>query len=281
MPPKLGILAGGGELPARVIETCRESGREHFVIAFEGQADPEVVARTSHAWVRIGAAGKTVKLLRQAGVEELVMVGRIERPSLAALRPDGWAASFLARTGAGLLGDDGLLSALVGALEAEEGFRVVGVDSLVPELLATEGVYGALEPDPQALSDIERGVDAACAIGALDIGQAVVVRQGRILAVEAVEGTDAMLERCAGPKQGDSGGVLVKVSKPGQEERVDLPAVGVSTVEKAAAAGLKGIAVEAGATLVIDRKAMVEAADSAGLFVLGVIVGERGEGGSG
>lgn len=275
MPPKLGILAGGGELPARIIEACGKSRREFFVVAFKDQTAAETVAGTPHAWVRLGAAGKTVKLLRQAGVEELVMAGRIRRPSLAALRPDGWTARFIAKAGAMGLGDDGLLSALVRELETVEGFRVVGPESLLPESLATAGVYGVVRPDEQALRDIERGIDVARGIGDLDVGQAAVVQAGLVLAVEAVEGTDAMLERCRGLRREGPGGVLVKVRKPGQESRVDLPTIGVSTVEGAAAAGLDGIAVEAGGGLVVDRAAVVERADEAGLFVIGVAVPDR------
>lgn len=173
------------------------------------------------------------------------------------------------------LGDDGLLSALVRELETVEGFRVVGPESLLPESLATAGVYGVVRPDEQALRDIERGIDVARGIGDLDVGQAAVVQAGLVLAVEAVEGTDAMLERCRGLRREGPGGVLVKVRKPGQESRVDLPTIGVSTVEGAAAAGLDGIAVEAGGGLVVDRAAVVERADEAGLFVIGVAVPDR------
>lgn len=267
---KLGILAGGGKLPARIIEACRENDRPFFVIAFKGQADDATVAGTPHAWVRLGAAGKTLKLLRQAGVEVLVMAGRIRRPSLAALRPDAWAARFLVRSGAMALGDDGLLSAVIGELEANEGFRVIGPETLLPDILAAEGVYGDVEPDGQARRDIQRGIEAARDLGARDLGQGAVVRAGEVIAVEDAEGTDAMLERC----RPGAGGVLVKVAKPGQESRVDLPTIGVSTVDMARAAGLAGIAVQAGRALVVDRAAVIERADEAGLFVVGVTVPE-------
>jgi DUF1009 family protein len=270
MPPKLGILAGGGDLPARIIQLCRDTGREFFVIAFEEQATPECVAGTPHAWVRLGAAGKALKALREAGAEELVMAGAIRRPSLASLRPDAWGARLLAKAGPAAFGDDGLLSMVVRELEESEGFRVIAPEHLVPEMLAPAGTLGAVEPDAAALRDIERGVSAARAIGALDIGQAAVVQEGVVLALEAVEGTDAMLVRCAGLRRESPGGVLVKVRKPGQERRVDLPTIGVATVRAAAAAGLGGIAIEAGGALVIDRTSTIAAADAAGLFVVGV-----------
>ncbi len=274
MAPKLGILAGSGDLPRRIIAACVADLRPYFVIAFEGQTDPETVANSPHAWIRLGAAGKTVRKLHDESVEHVVMAGGIRRPSMAALRPDWWAARFLARTGALGLGDDGLLSAIVRELEEKEGFRFVGVNELIPEVLAEAGTWGRLHPDHQAAQDIERGREVALAIGALDVGQGVVVQQGLILAVEAIEGTDAMLDRCAELKREGLGGVLVKIRKPGQEDRADLPTIGPATVSRAAAAGLRGIAVEAGATVVLDFDAMIRIADESGLFLIGIDVGD-------
>ena len=276
MPPRLGILAGAGELPVRIIERCKATGREVFVIAFEDQTPPATVAGVPHAWVRLGAAGRAVELLHGAGARELVLAGRIHRPSLAALRPDAWGARFMVK--AAMMGDDGLLRALVAEMERREGFRVVGVDELLPEALAPEGVLGAHRPDARAQADIERGFEVAHGLGALDVGQAVVVQQGLVLAVEAIEGTDAMIARAACLAREGEGGVLVKVRKPGQERRADLPTIGVTTVQAAAAAGLKGVAIEAGATLVVGRDEVTRAADDAGLFVIGVAVGGHDHG---
>lgn len=269
MPPKLGIVAGGGQLPARIIEACRRTGRDFFVVAIEGQTDPATVADGPHAWVRLGAAGRALDHLKQAGVQELVLAGTIRRPSLAALRPDAWAAAFFARSGAAILGDDGLLTALVKTLERDEGLRVVGAEALVPDLIAREGPYGRHAPNDAARRDIALGIAAAQAIGAKDIGQSAVVLGGRVIGVEDAAGTDALLGRVAGAA---AGGVLVKVAKPGQERRVDLPTIGAGTVKAALAAGLKGIAIEAGGALVIDRDALAAAADAAGLFIVGVAV---------
>jgi len=270
MLPKLGILAGGGALPARIIKACREAGRDVFVLAFKDQTDPETVVGTSHAWIRLGAAGDAIDLLHRAEVEDVVMAGAIRRPTLAALRPDLRAAKLFAKLGVAMLGDDKLLSAVVRELEEKEGFRVVGPQSLLPGSLATMGVLGSHQPDEQAHHDTRRGVEVALGIGALDVGQGAVVQQGLVLAVEAVEGTDAMLARAAQLRRDGPGGVLVKVRKPGQEPRADLPTIGVGTVEAAAAAGLRGIAVEAGGALLIDPEKTIRAADNAGLFLLGV-----------
>ena len=273
MRPRLGILAGSGDLPARVIDACRGVGREFFVIAFEGQADAATVEATPHAWVPLGAAGKTIELLHQAKVAEVVMAGRVRRPSLKSLRPDLRAAKILARVGTRVGGDDALLSGITAELEGE-GFRVIGPDQILNDLLADIGVYGAVEPDADAQGDIKRGIEVARGLGHLDIGQAVVVQHGRVLGVEAAEGTDALIARCRSLQGEGPGGVLVKISKPGQERRVDLPTIGVATVQAAAASGLRGIAVEAGGALVVDRKATVEAADGAGLFVVGIDVSQ-------
>ncbi len=270
--PKLGIIAGGGSLPARIIDACRKSGREFFVVALKGQAAAGAFAGMPHVWLRLGAAGEAIRRLKAADCRELVMAGAVARPPWWALRPDAWAARFLARSRAAILGDDGLLKSLIAALETGEGFRVIGADTLVPELLADEGVFGQVKPDQQAEDDIEQGIGAALEIGRRDIGQAAVVQLGEVLAVEDVNGTDAMLKQAARVRLGGPGGVLVKVKKPGQEHRVDLPTIGLATVEAAARAGLRGIAVEAGGALVLERDELIAAADKAGLFVVGVDV---------
>jgi DUF1009 family protein len=274
MAPRLGIVAGGGGLPRRLVDACRAAGRDVFVLALEGAAEPATVEGVAHAWCRIGAAAQGLAVLRENHVTELVLAGGVRRPSLTALRPDWRAAKLFARIGYRALGDDGLLSAIVAEFE-REGFRVIGAEQLLEAGLlacglAPEGVLGSWRPDPQAMADIAHGRRVARALGALDIGQAVVVQQGLVLGVEAIEGTDELLRRCAGLRREGPGGVLVKVEKPGQEQRADRPTIGPQTVVLAAEAGLRGIAVEAGATIVLDRDEVARAADLAGLFVLGI-----------
>lgn len=269
MPPKLGIVAGGGDLPAKLVAVCRATGREVFVLALVDQADPSLTEGVDHAWVRLGAAGTALKALHGAGVKDLVMAGRVRRPSLSELRPDWRAARLFAKLGASSLGDDGLLSAVVRELEEVEGFRVTAPDELLGELVAPSGPLGRILPDEQGRSDIARGFEVARALGALDVGQAVIVQAGLVLGVEAIEGTDKLIERCGALRREGLGGVLVKACKPSQERRVDLPTVGVETVHGAARAGLRGIAFEAGRSLVLDRDAMARAADELGLFVVG------------
>jgi DUF1009 family protein len=269
MADRLGIVAGCGELPRRLVEFCRTAGRDVFVLALEGAAEPATVEGVPHAWCRPGAAATGLALLRENQVTELVLAGGIRRPSFAALRPDWRAAKLFARIGYRSLGDDGLLSAVIKELE-QEGFRVLGADQLLECALVPEGPLGRLRPDRQSQADIERGLRVALTLGALDVGQAVIVQQGLVLGVEASEGTDELLRRCAALRREGPGGVIVKVEKPGQERRVDRPTIGLRTVELAIATGLRGIAVEANATIVLDRAEVVRGVDRAGLFLVAV-----------
>jgi UDP-2,3-diacylglucosamine hydrolase len=269
--PKLGIIAGGGALPGQVISACRETGREYFVLAFEGSADPEILGDAPVDWIRMSGLSKAFESARREGVEELVLVGKIPRPSVLELMRDAKSAKFLAKVGTRMLGDDNILSAVVREIEHAEGFRVIGPEVLLEDILATGGCYGSVTPDDNDLADIARGMDVLKTIGALDIGQGVVVQNGAILGVEAAEGTDRLIERCAEFVDAETvGGVFVKASKPTQDRRIDLPAVGSSTMHHAIRAGLRGIAIEAGGALIVDRQAMIEAADAAGVFLYGV-----------
>jgi DUF1009 family protein len=267
MPPKLGIVAGGGALPGYLARVAREQGREIFILAIEDHAEPEIVERFPHTWIRMGGIGKAIAACRDNGIEQIVMAGPVSRPSLGQLRPDGRALKFLAK-GAFKKGDDGLLSAIVQVLEQEEGFRVLAVQDIAKGILARAGVLGRTQPTERDLEDIQRGIAVLTALGAADVGQAVVVQDGLVLGVEAVEGTDALIERASGLRREGRGPTLVKMPKPGQEHRVDLPTVGPDTVEACARGGFAGIAVEAGMCLLLHESRVVEAADAAGMFVL-------------
>ncbi len=266
----LGIIAGGGPFPGRVAAAALAAGRPVFIVALRGYAEPSIVAPFDHSFVRIGAASAILALLRDRGCADLVLVGPVRRPHLLDLRPDAEGTRILARIGrAAFTGDDGLLAAVVRVL-GEEGFRVLGAHEVLTEAVAPAGVLGQASPDAAAMADIRRGEEVVRALGRVDVGQGCVVQQGIVLAVEAIEGTDAMLARATGLARPGPGGVLVKLVKPGQDRRTDLPTIGPGTVRAAAAAGLRGIAVEAGGTLVTDRAACVAEADAAGLFLLGI-----------
>jgi UDP-2,3-diacylglucosamine hydrolase len=275
--PSLGILAGGGPLPGRVAAAARAAGRPVFLVGLDGFADRSVLASYPHAYARLAAAGRILQLLREHGCRDLVLVGPVRRPSLFDLRPDAEGARILARIGrAAFAGDDGLLAALLKVL-GEEGFRVLGAHEILTEALAPAGLLTQTTPDAQAMSDLARGIAVVRALGAADVGQACVVQQGIVLAVEAIEGTDAMLARCAALARPGPGGLLVKLAKPGQDRRADLPTLGPGTVRAAAAAGLRGIAFEAGGTILAEREAMIEIADASRMFLFGVEPGRPDE----
>lgn len=261
-PEKIAIIAGGGALPALVVASCRATGQPYYLLGLTGFANATALAQEPDAWIRFGEAGTGFDLLKAAGVTHVVMAGAVKRPTLSDLKPDLRTATFFARIAGKALGDDGLLSAVISEIE-REGFRVIGADTLLKELLAPEGVLGRHVPDESAHADIRVGLAAARDLGARDLGQAVVVQGGVVTGEEDASGTDALIARA-------SGGVLVKTKKPQQERRVDLPAIGVETVRNAAAHGLRGLAVEAGHTLIIDQAGVIAAADSAGLFVVGI-----------
>ena len=276
MADKLGILAGSGELPLRLTEACRAQRRPYFILAFIGSCDPARLGGEPHAMIRLGAGGSGLKLLRENGVRELVLAGGVKRPSLAELRPDWRTTRFFLKIGMRALadfGDDRLFRAIIAELESE-GFRVIGVDAILASLLAPIGLLGRIAPDDAAKDAITVGVAAASEHGLKDLGQAVIVRDRAVVDREDSEGTDALLHRAAASGVA-KGGVLVKMAKPKQERRADLPAIGEQTIAAAAAAGLKGIAIEADACLVLDREAVTAAADRAGMFVVGVAAGQR------
>lgn len=280
-PRTLGILAGGGHLPARVATAARAAGRAVFIVGLEGFAEPAVLAGWPHRIIRMGAAGRILSALRAHGCQDLVLIGPVRRPSLLDLRPDAEGARILARIGrAAFAGDDGLLAAVIKVL-GEEGFSVLGAHEIMRAPLGPAGVLTRVTPDAQAMADIRRGVAVVRALGRVDVGQGCVVQQGLVLAVEAVEGTDAMLARAAGLRRDGPGGVLVKLVKPGQDRRADLPTMGTETIRGASAAGLRGVAFEAGGTILADAEATVAAANAAGMFLIGLDPGTIPEGSEG
>ncbi|HUW79299.1 MAG TPA: UDP-2,3-diacylglucosamine diphosphatase LpxI [Acidocella sp.] len=266
----LGIIAGGGPLPGQVAAAARAAGRPVFITALEGFAEPEIVASFPHRFFRLGAIGAIRQALRENECVEIVMIGPVKRPSLLALRPDTEGAKLLAKVGrAAFAGDDGLLAAIVRVL-SEDGFRVLGAQDILGDVLGPVGLLTTIAPDASAMADVQRGIEVLKIIGAADIGQACVVQQGIVLAVEAVEGTDAMLSRIRNLSRPGPAGVLIKLAKPGQERRADLPTIGLATIRNTHEAGLRGVAFEAGGTILANRILMIEAAEDLGLFLIGV-----------
>jgi len=269
MAPKLGIIAGGGPLPGNLATACEASGRDCFVLALNDQTDPKIIEPFPHKWIRMGEIRRGIEILREEGVTELVFIGPVKRPSLRELKLDAWAIRKAAMLGLRWIGDDSILSTLVKGLE-EEGFSVVGAETILEDSVALPGAYGVHAPDEEQWPDIRHGVRIARAVGELDIGQGAVVQQGIVLGVEGIDGTDALIRRCAPLQRSGTGAVLVKSCKPQQERRIDLPTIGPGTIEILAEAGFSGVAVEAGRALILDREEVVRSADESGLFVIGV-----------
>jgi len=272
----LGILAAGGDLPIRIAASARAGGRAVYVVALEGIADAGVAA-FPHSWSSLGQVNRILGAFRKAGCRELVIAGAMQRPDLLRLKVDlGFFRHLgtVARLTRG--GDDSVLRRVVRFFEAE-GFAVTGIGDVAPELLAPPGQLGAHAIGAAAAVAIEHGARLMTALGPFDVGQAIVATADGIIAVEGVTGTDAMLRELAreGGAPIASGGVLLKLAKPGQELRVDLPTIGPTTVERAAAAGLAAIAVSAGAAVIMDRPRTLAAADAAGLAVVGVGTGPQ------
>jgi DUF1009 family protein len=272
---KLGLIAGAGRLPVEIVRACEGVERPIFVVRLGGLADPEIAdARGVDAGV--AEWGKVFAALKKEGCEQVCFAGHVPRPDFANLKPDLRGMSALPGIiAAARKGDDALLRFIMSEIE-KEGFEVQGANEVLGSLTISAGPLGRVTPSERHQADIEQAVRAARALGELDIGQGVVVANGLVLAVEAQEGTDAMLRRCAelpaALRANGAGavGVLAKAVKPNQDRRIDLPAIGPATVMGAARAGLAGIVGEAGALLVIDRAAVIQAADDLGLFVVGV-----------
>lgn len=269
LPEKLGIIAGGGGVPARIIEACKEQNISLFIVALKGQTDPALIGGQDHIWARLGGIHAALKELRKRNIKDLVLIGSVRRPSLSELRPDIKTATFLAKTGLKTLGDNHLLGLLRKMLE-EEGFHIHGVHKFAGDLLAPPGVLGHYGPGKTDNEDIKRGVAVLKALGKVDVGQAAIVQEGIVLGVEAAEGTDRLIKRCAPLQRKGRKPVLVKMCKPGQDRDLDLPTIGPDTLRHAAKHGLGGLAVHAGASLLYEPEKLAALADRHKIFVIAI-----------
>jgi DUF1009 family protein len=273
---KLGLIAGAGGLPGELVRACNTAQRPVFVLRLLGLADPALAAAAPGIDVGLAEWGKMFQMLKRQGCERICFVGGVPRPDFANLKPDLRGLASLPRVlAAARKGDDALLRQVMHECE-QEGFVVEGADTVFSDLTIGEGPLGRIAPEAADAADIDQALRVARALGSLDIGQAVVVANGLVLAVEAQEGTDAMLQRCADlprtlrSRAAAAAGVLAKAVKPTQDRRVDLPTIGPATIEAAARAGLVGVAGEAGSLLIVDRELVIQTADDLGLFVVGV-----------
>ncbi len=279
---RLAIIAGAGALPHHVAEAARRQGEDPFIIALSREADSDWTG-FDHSTLAIGDFAAISRTFAEEGIDRVVLSGAVQRrPEWRDIRPTlktlAKVPSVLRTLVSG--GDDAVLRMAIELIEAS-GARVIGAHEVVPDLLAEAGPIGIHAPADEDRPDIAAGIAAADALGALDVGQGAIAVGGRVVALEGAEGTDAMLARVAALKADGRvparrRGVLVKLCKPQQDERADLPSIGPSTVAGAEAAGLSGIAVEAGRALVLERSEVVEAADRCGLFIIGIERDPRG-----
>jgi len=272
----LAVVCGGGRLPLEVARAAKQQGREILMLALRGSADPDVANGFPHRWIGVGQFGHACRYAKAAGCRDIVMIGSVLRPHIADIRFDFFTLRMLPRLMRAFRnGDDRLLS-YIATLFEEQGFRVLGAHEVAPRILMPQGPLGGLQPSDTDRADIARALELLRATGPFDVGQAAVVSDNRVLAIEAAEGTDLMLERLAELRdQGrirarQGGGVLVKAPKPSQDHRIDLPSIGPRTVEGVGRAGLAGIAVVAGSTIVAEPDRIAASADQAKVFVVGI-----------
>ena len=270
------VVCGGGSLPATVADALVGQGRGVVMFPLHGWADPAAVERFRHHWIHIGQLGRFSRLARSEGCRDLVLIGTLVRPTIRQLRLDIETLRVMPRIVRAYRGGDDHLLSGIGRILEDYGFRLVGAHEVAPQILAPLGHVGRFAPTPRDEADITRGLALLAATGPFDVGQAAVVADGRVLAVEAAEGTDHMLAHVAEMRRGGrirsaaGTGVLVKAPKPSQDRRFDLPTVGPSTVQHIAAAGLAGLAVVAGGVIIVEPARVMALADKANIFVAGV-----------
>ena len=272
----LAIICGGGSFPGAVADAVAARGRSPIMFGIRGWADPTVIGRYVHHWIALGQAGRFFRLAKAENCREVLFIGTVLRPPITALRLDWQTIKLMPRVIRFFRGgDDKLLSGVAGVAESG-GLHVVGVKDVAPELFVPEGVLGRHAPSPRDYGDIERALKLVAALGSFDVGQAAVVANGHVIAVEAAEGTDQMLARIAQLRElgrvtvSRGVGVLVKAPKPGQDRRFDLPSIGPRTIELVAKAGLAGLAVTAGSTMIAESDVAIAAADRERIFIVGI-----------
>lgn len=275
----LALICGGGTLPLAVADILARRGRKVVLFPLYGAADPVDFADRPHQWLYVGQAGRFFRLARAAGCRDVVLIGSLVRPALWQVRLDLLTLKLLPRVARAFRGGDNHLLSVVGGLLEMHGFNMVGAHEVAPEILVPKGTLGHVQVSERDRSDIALGFDFLRAAGPFDVGQAVVVANRHVLAVEAAEGTDGMLTRVAemrasGRVRTPAGiGVMVKAPKRGQDLRLDMPSIGPRTVEGVARAGLAGLAVLSGNTIIAEPERLVQAADRAGIFVTGESAG--------
>ena len=271
---KIALLAGNGILPHSLTAAFQKNKTPYHIIAFQGLTESSIVEAHPHTYVGIGEVGRILDVLKAENVTHIIMAGALRRPSFSEIKVDALGAKWLARLGLSMFsGDDGLLKKLIQLLE-EEGFSVMSPHEVLQNLVIETGVHTTKSPDPEAFQDIARGLSVLKALDHHDVGQAVIVQQGLVLGIEAIEGTAGLLKRTAEYKREGFGGVLVKTAKSSQTHKADLPTIGLDTVKQIKQAGLAGMAVSADTTQILQKELVIEALNNAGLFLIALSPGE-------
>ena len=269
METNLCVIAGGGILPRKIADNFDSSGNRIFFLAFRNVTDPEVVAGRHHEWLELGEVQKAIDAMHRNNVDKVVMAGPIQRPALSSLALDIRALKMLAKGGLKAFGDDGLLSLVAKEIE-KEGIKVIGIDQILSGVLTKEGLLAGPAPTKISWDDIKRGLQVLNSLGPCDVGQSIAVQEGIVLAIEAIEGTDQMIERAGSLQRNVSGPILIKMSKANQDKRVDLPTAGPETVNNAIRSGFQGLALEANNSLLLDKDRVIKIAEKNSFFVIGV-----------
>lgn len=268
---KLGILAGAGNLPKHVVASCKDKGIDYCIIGFEDEIDPEIFLDEKHLYkFKIYAVSKIINKLKSEGVTHVTLTGRVKRADLARLLLDIKGAKLLALIVKSGLADNSILMTVLKFIE-REGFEIVPPESIASNIVMQKGCITKAKPDESANKDISQGVKILRGIANFDVGQALIIQGGLTLGVEAAEGTDELIKRCGEVRQVvDDAPTLIKIAKPKQDRRVDLPCIGPQTIETAFKYGIRGIAAEAGSTLLLEPEETVRLANKYKIFIVGI-----------
>ena len=269
MPPKLAIIAGGGDLPGKLINHLINTKQDFYVIGIIGHVRTDLLENVRHSLIRVGQAGLGISILKREKIKNIVMIGNVKLPSFLELRPDLRTFFFFLRviikSAFKFIGDNKILSNAASELE-KEGFKIIGIDDLLTDIIAPVGILGSVPMNKKLVEDVRIGIGAALELGRLDKGQAVIVKSGKIIMREDRRGTAELINRVKMLSDSNNA-ILIKLKKPGQDTRLDLPTIGIETVKQASEAKFAGIVIQGGATIIVNRNSMIKEADKSGLFI--------------
>ncbi|MDR1691214.1 MAG: UDP-2,3-diacylglucosamine diphosphatase LpxI [Rickettsiales bacterium] len=263
----IGIICGGGNVPLQMIEHLEKQKKDFFLVCLKGSADPKTISKKyPQIWIRLGAAGTAIKTLKKEGIKEIVFAGSVQRPDWTSLIPDAYTLKVILTKGLGSKSTDQLLKALMKHIESE-GFKIIPTQNMLPDALLKKGIYGHTKMTKEAENDIEYGIQVAYCVGLCDAGQCAVVQQGVALALEGEDGTNETIKRSGLLKKKGSKPILVKLPKPNQEKKIDLPGIGLKTALTAAEAGIQGIVLLENGALISDKEEFLNVCKQNKIFI--------------